>query len=466
MTKKNVSEKMTAAQAGIVNELQALSTTLLDRQRLASVLGKQYGGSRDLYETLGYKKTPVFSDYEAFYRRHEIAKAVINAPVSASWETFPLIEESDEADTAFEKAASEIITKFKLQQIFSRVDTLCSIGKYAVLLLGFKDGAKSLSEPAVSASELIYATPYGEGSVAITTFDENPQSARFGLPTKYTIKTGSSSKSTDVQVDHTRVIHVAQECLTNPFEGTPQLEVIFNRLFDIEKLVGADAEAFWRLADPGMTFKTDKEFTLTEDDKLKFEEKILDFIHRLKKHLVLQGVEAKELVQQLADPEHHFSMLLDMVAAGKRIPKRVLLGSELGELASTMDLVRWFRQIKSRREQFCEPVIIRPFFDRLIEVGVLKRTQENEYNVKWDDLLAPSDKEKADVGDVLARALAAYLNSGGDSRVPIEDFLGWLGRPKEEIERIMESMSTIIDDEPNLEIPVQPKEEEKIPAVA
>jgi len=206
-------------------------------------------------------------------------------------------------------------------------------------------------------------------------------------------------------------------------------------------------------------------FSTTPEEKEKFEEKILDYIHRFKKFLLLSGVEAKEMVQQITDPGNHFSILLDMVAAGKRIPKRVLLGSELGELASTMDLVRWFRQIKSRREQFCEPIIIRPFFDRLIQVGILKRDQKSRYNVKWDDLLAPSDKEKADVGQVLANAFAAYLNSGGDSRVSLEVFLGWLGRPPEEIKCIAKEMSTLIEDDPDLEEPAAADEEMNQPAM-
>ena len=449
----NASAKMKVNQAEtIISEWKALqsmglTSELLERQLLGAAMGKQYDGLRDLYAVLGYKKNPVYTDYEAYYRRNEIAKGVITAPVSACWETFPGIEESDESDTPFEQAASEIITKFRLQQTFSRLDTLCSLGKYAVLLLGFKDGATALSLPATTATDLLYATPYGEGSIKIKSTETNVQSPRFGLPTVYTLTIGVGDKTTPTDVHYTRVLHVAQECLTNPVEGTPQLEVIFNRLFDIEKLVGGDAEAFWRLADPGIKVTVDKGVAVSEDAKEKYEDKVSDFIHRYKRHLMLTGGTAEAFEQQIADPETHFSMLLDMVAAGKRIPKRVLLGSELGELASTMDLVRWFRQIKSRREQFCEPMIIRPFFDRLVEVGIIKRDQQLEYNVKWDDLLAPSAKEKADVGAVLATALAAFINSGGDARVPIEVFFGWLGLPPEEIKRITKEMKLQIDDE-------------------
>jgi len=445
---------MSAAQASaIISELRGLSSTLFERQRIGEAMGKQYDGQRDLTKTLGYKKEPTYIDYQSYYLRNEIAKGVINAPVAASWETFPTIEESAEQDTVFERAATEIVTKFRLQQVFSRLDILSSLGKYAVLLLGFKDSSTSLTQPATTSSDLLYATPYGEGSITIKSTDTSPQSPRYGLPVLYSLSIGVGDKVTPTDVHYTRVIHVAQECLTNPVEGTPQLEVIFNRLYDIEKLVGADAEAFWRLADPGMVFNLDKTFTIGDDVKAKYEEKILDLVHRMKKFLLLQGVEAKELVQQISDPINHFSMQLDMVAAGKRIPKRVLLGSELGELASTMDLVRWFRQIKSRREQFCEPSIIRPFFDRLVEVGILKRKQAAQYNVKWDDLLSPSDKEKADVAKTRAEATATFLNSGGDTVIPIEKFLGWLGCTPEEIKGIMEKLSTQLQELPPEDLP-------------
>ena len=445
--------RLTALQKKIHEEMRGLSSDLLDRRRLGSTLGTQFSGARDIYAVLGYNKNPTYADYEWYYRRNEIAKGVINAPVSASWETFPTIEESDESDTPFEKATAEIITNFHLQQTFVRLDTLSSIGKYAVLLLGFKDGAANLSVPATTATGLLYVTPYPEGSAAITNYDTNPQSPRFGLPTKYSIKIGASTATATVLVDYTRVIHVAQECLTNPIEGTPQLEVIFDRLFDITKTVGGAAEAFWRLADPGVLFNMLEGFNTDGESKEKLEEKFYDFVHGLRRMLVTKGLDVKNLQQQIADPANHFSMLLDMVAAGKRIPKRVLLGSEIGELASTMDLVRWFRQIKSRREQFCEPVIIRPFIDRLVEVGVLPRDKKMQYNVKWDDLLTPSDKEKADVGSVRAAALASFLNSGGDSRVPLEIFLGWIGCIPQDIEKIMKEMPLLIDDDPLLNEP-------------
>lgn len=447
--------ELTANQKSILGKIAVLSqdtTTLFERSRISQYLGMQYGGDRDLYTSLGWKKDPVYNDYISMYRRHEIAKAAINAPVTYCWESFPVIEESDESDTEFERSCANIVTKFRLQRVFTRLDILASLGKYAVLLLGFKDGTDSLKLPAGKAEELAFVTPYPEGSVTIKTTVSNPQDPRFGQPEIFSIKMGPENNQVDVDVHFSRVLYVAQECLDNPLVGTPQLEVIFNRLYDIEKTVGGDAEAFWRLVFAGIMVSVDKEFEFGAEQKENFEAAVEQFIHNMKRFITLQGATATPITQQVADPKSHFDMQIAMVSAGKSIPKRILLGAELGELASTMDYIRWLRQVQLRREQFCESDIIRPFFDRLIEVGIVKRSSNTteRYNVKWNDLLTPSDKDKAEVGDILARALSAYLNSGGDSRVPLEIFLEWLGRSPEEIEKIKGSISLDLTDDPDL----------------
>lgn len=443
----------------IANELVALESELMNRQRLATSLGRQYDGNRELYKVLGYKDIPTIDDYFGMYRRNEIAKGVINAPVAASWETFPEIEESDDTDTTFEKQADEFVSDFGLQQVFSQLDILSSIGTYAVLLIGVRDGL-SLDQPLTrKKSQLLYLRPYGQPAVSIADREGNSQSPRFGLPTAYEISmsagSGVSQSTTKRRVHFSRVIHVAQECLTNPIEGTPQLEVIFNRLQDIEKVVGGDAEAFWRTAEPTIVANLDPTVVFSpENDGPKWEEKILDMIHRLKKFLILQGTKVEQLQPEISDPAGHFSMLVDMVAAGKRIPKRILLGSELGELASTADKIHWFRQIKARREQFCEPVIIRPFFDKLIEQQIITKPKDG-YNIKWDDMLTPSDKEKAEVGKLIADALAAYSNSGAEGLVPRDRFIAKLGFTAEEIDQIKQETEDAAGDnlDPTLDTP-------------
>ena len=65
----------------------SLEGSLLNRGMLASLLGFQYGGERDLYRALGYPSGEIkFADFYLRYTRQDIAKAVIDRPVRATWQ--------------------------------------------------------------------------------------------------------------------------------------------------------------------------------------------------------------------------------------------------------------------------------------------------------------------------------------------------------------------------------------------
>ena len=142
-------------------------------------------------------------------------------------------------------------------------------------------------------------------------------------------------------------------------------------------------------------------------------------------------------------------MAIDLIACATRIPKRILMGSERGELASSMDEQSWLDMITARRQQHLEPTIVRPLIDRLIEVGVLSEPKEG-YTVIWPDLMTTSDKEIADVGKARAKALKDYLDSGADQIVPPEIFLekvmGFSEEDRERIRLILEGIDKEIND--------------------
>src|SRR5512133_3518282 len=80
-------------------QLQALESVIVARSELASRLGQMtYGGSRDLYNALGYKLTLNYAEFWAQYKRQEIAKAIIDRPVKATWQGELELIESEDAD--------------------------------------------------------------------------------------------------------------------------------------------------------------------------------------------------------------------------------------------------------------------------------------------------------------------------------------------------------------------------------
>lgn len=428
-------------------QFQAMSSQLVGRMNLALRLGQQFSGDRNLYDALGYKRELSFQDYYTQYKRQDIAKAIIDRPVNKTWEgDLTLLESSDEEETQLERQWKELVKKLGLKNKFARLDKLTGLGRYGILLLGLNDIQKKedWQNPVQGSNKkLLYVKPISENHVSIEKFENKASNERYGLPTIYniTVANPETKSESELRVHHSRVLHVTDDCLMNELEGTPRLEAVYNRLYDLEKLVGGSAEMFWRGARPGYSGKLDKDHQFTEQDDEKLKEQMDEFDHNLRRTMIQQGLEMKELAPQVADPQNHVDVQIQMISAEKGIPKRILVGSERGELASSEDKNQWFSFIQGRREEFAESQIIRPFIDRCQQYGILPEAAE-EYEVQWQDLFAPSTKEKVDVGKVRAEALKQYAAEPmSQGVVPPEAFLKlFLGLSEEEAELVKEMM--------------------------
>lgn len=409
--------------------LLSIYSVLTARAELAARLGSQYGGDRDLYEALGWKKTLTYADYSTQYVRQDMAKAVIDRPVKATWKNgFTIFESGDVEDTALEKGFRELSKRLSLPVKFSRLDRLTGIGKYGVLLLGLSDARTTddWQKPVTGIRhELMYVKPYGEGSAAIQSYVTDTSSERYGQPEFYNISVDnlSSKTSTTIKVHWSRCVHVTDDPLESEIEGTPRLEAVFNCLQNLERIVGGSGEMFWRGARPGYQGKIDKEFQLTDEMKDALQDQVDEYEHHLRRLLLLEGIELDALAVQVSDPSKHVDVQIQMISAATGIPKRILTGSELGELASTEDANRWFELIESRRNDFAEPAIIIPFVNRCIEYGILPKPQQ-EWSVKWADLWTMGDKERAEIARIRSTALKEYSSMPlTESVVPPEAYL-------------------------------------------
>src|SRR4030067_2852710 len=110
----------TTPRNGEIVELQQkmqVYTELMNRAVLASRLGQSYDGDRDLYQALGYPVTDIrYTDYYGRYRRQDIANAIINRPVNATWQgELELVESNDPKETDFEKAWRDLNRKLGLK---------------------------------------------------------------------------------------------------------------------------------------------------------------------------------------------------------------------------------------------------------------------------------------------------------------------------------------------------------------
>ncbi len=450
-------------------DIKTFVSEVIGRANLAVRLGYQYGGDRDMYQALGYPMPADlgYDDYAARYSRQDIARAIIDRPIRVTWRgPLQIIESDDDKETPLEKAWMELEDQLGMKSRFVRLDKLTGLGRYGVLLLGLSDVQKKedYALPVQGTKlKLLYIKPLGEGNAKISKYEARTANERYGLPTEYeiTITDTMTNTSSRILVHWTRVIHVVDEMMESEVEGTPRLQPVFNRLLDLEKVVGGDAEMFWRGARPGYQGKLDEKFTMTPATKEDLQGQVDEFNNNLSRLFINEGVELKALEQQIAaNPQNHVDILIQMISAVTGIPKRILTGSERGELSSSQDKDEWNSFVQSRREEYAEPRIVRPFVEACIKYGILPKPAEGSFDVKWEDLFAPSEKDKVDIGKIRAEALAKYAASPmSEGVMPPEAFLRWiLGFSEADIELIMEMQAAFVKEEGIL----TPEEEEII----
>jgi len=213
---------------------------------------------------------------------------------------------------------------------------------------------------------------------------------------------------------------------------------LFNRLYDIRKIAGGSGEMFWKGAFPGYAFEVDPTIAGATLDADSLRTEFENYSNGLQRYLALQGVTAKSLLPQTADPKNHLDSQLKQIAIAMGVPYRIFMGSEEAKLASQQDTQAWNKRLTRRQNKYLSPYMIRPLVDRLIEVGVLP--QPTEYTVHWPDLSAPSDMEKAEVLSKITEAFAKYVGGNVDMLIPPEEFLTmFAGLDEAEVKQIMDA---------------------------
>lgn len=462
-------------------------STIVSRATTARYWGKSYNNARDILGILGYPEKITWEDCLAAYRRQDIAKAVINRPIQATWREDFKIDEEGEKQTQFEKDWETLYDFLKLKSFFIRLDKLACLGSYACLFLGFNDvnSREALAEPLkpgkAGQRKLLYVKPFGENLATVKQLDMNPTSPRYGKPEFYEVVfqdqddeiVGNKNfeSSIKILVHHSRMLHVTGETLQSEWRGEPVLEPIYNRLKDLEKLVGGSAEMFWRGARPGYFAQVDPDYEVNDTTSTSIEKQASEYENNLRRILVGEGLKLTALDTQVVDPSKHVNVQIQMISAVTGIPQRVLTGSEVGELASVQDRDNWNDVIQARRSEYAEAQIIRPFIAKCVEVGVLSAPKTPKYKITWPDIYAPSSKARAEIGRTRAEALAKYTaNPFIVEELPFDAFLSYfLGLADEEVEHIIELRENrtaedekLIEDLLNEPIPGEPVPNEGI----
>lgn len=402
--------------------------TLTFRRQLSRLAGQHFGGERDLYDVLGYPRSLNPEEYAEVYLRQDIAGRIVDAFPSATWRESPTIKANDE----FVEAFWALEERHHIMSTLARADKLSGMGHYGVVVLGL-DGRENMALPAMKNNyQLLYVQPHGERTADISKWNDDTSSPRFGKPELYRVTTGVNWTGTGAgnkvfTVHHSRAIHFAEGALEDESIGIPRLQRIWNRLMDLDKIIGSSAEVFWQNASMIYAFLADKDAEFDPEDKKEMASQIEQMQHGLRRFLRLRGVTPQQMAAAVPDSRMYVESTLDVIAGAVGIPKRILMGTERGELSSAQDENNWASRIAERREQFVSPMMLRPLIDKMIRLGVLPRPKDG-YEIEWPKADTLGEEGRARIADIKATALQKYASSpGADFYVSPETFIEWLG---------------------------------------
>lgn len=411
--------------------------------------------SRDIDAECGYPEGLTMGDFLAMYRRNDIAARVNDIEPNSCWEQYPSVEETEqERETEFEKAIDTLVAETNLYSYLARADRISGIGRYGVLFVGFDDG-EDFDTPAPGFNEMapettpgqakvLYYRVFDESGVSIAEYDTDKKSKRRGLPKYYTLTFEDGDTSTSsLKVHWSRVVHIADNLTSSLVFGTPRMENVFNRLYDLRKISGGAAEMFWKGGFPGLSFEVDpKHGEFSEDDKAALKAETKAYSEGLMRYITTVGVSVKSIAPQIANPDAHINSCLKIIAITKGIPMQQFLGTTAGNQDGAADVKTWGERVALRRNMYITPHIIRPLIDKLIQAGAVPKPADG-YTVKWKPLATLTEVERAQVGKDLTEALARYSTAGAEALVPLPEFLGkFLGFSYQQVEAIVKAPAT------------------------
>jgi hypothetical protein len=400
----------------------------------------QYEGLRDVFLSGGWK--PAATEAAAiaemgpfYYKRVGTAATIIKKPPEWTWRRGIEIRSDN---PTFSEEANDLIQNMQLINKMSRSDKLSRIGRYGLLLKVHADiipgapGLMAWGSPVSPSTPIVDFKPIMEAQVAqvftgvageiMYKIDFNPPGS----------KLGDSAKT--VTVHSSRVIHIADNQDESKFYGTPTIMPIINELDDLLKVSASSGEGFWRYRGTFVLQQAmDKEghpvgfATDGEQDALM--DAFRDYFYGLYSTMILSNVEPKQIADEPVEPSAWQDAIYQRIAVGIDWPKRILVGSETGERASTEDLKQWGAKIESRQKLHAEPEIARPTIDSLILSGQLPDPGPAGYEVHWPTVFTETSSDAAAIGKDMASVNKELAAATGEAAFSIDEIRIRMGFP-------------------------------------
>lgn len=411
----------------------------------------QYGGERQLFDALGYIQDPEYEHFRARYERTDTASALVDKLPQKAWKKPKIIDTgSGEEQSEFERVVDEFLageyTREDPINVMERATRMERLGNYSLIFIGLaddgaqpdgdtdEDGVDALENPIDGSSldemdpdeALSYITPYDQGRVdpeMIDWVEDDPTDARFGKPESYQVDFGDNRPTG--RVHWSRVIHVVGEVFDDRYRSPSILKQGLNRIDDIEKILGGSAEGYWRAAYQGLVIsppEIDGQQTNFSDDGENLHQQINRYINNFSRE-IFTGAEIDTIDASAEDPTGHLESQYRDISVGYDIPQSILMGNETGELATEEDRRMWHERAGEFQDEYCLPVVLKPFIERLIEYNVFPEPEggKHGWRVRWPPVDEKTEKEEMTLFKDFATGVSTVTGGNPLLAVSIEE---------------------------------------------
>jgi len=402
-------------------------------------------GSRDIDTEAGYLPIISVAAYGQMYDREGLGQRVVHLWSDECWLATPTFRETErDKETTWETNWKAWDRKTRFVRSLYTLDQISGVGHFGAMFLGLSDKLSpdqpvkgwERGEPESPGRELqlLFTRCFDERSVTIDKFDTDPMSPRFGMPSYYRFNLNTTNPLADavepnkpnhVTVHWSRVIHYADNCRSSPIYGVPRQRPVFNYLLNVRKIAAGSPEMMWKGGCPGLSFELMPELLTSgqsvQIDKEALREEMQRFSDGLQRYVAVEGVTTKTLPVQVADPGPHIDQQLRLISITMDVPKRLLEGSERGELSSEQDGDNWKMRVQRQREMYRVPDLVEPAIERLMLLGVVPQLED--LIIGWGTEKSLTPEKRADIAEKLTRAMGAYVAQDVSLLVPPEIWL-------------------------------------------